>query len=259
MTVYSPVRNSVRPVVRNAVGIQEGIDISKPPFFSDIAIWLDASQTDTIVFDVLNYVKEWKDPRLNGRTVVQPIQFGGPESGLETLNGMNVVTFAVNQFMESATDIMQAIGASGMALMRQSGTGLRAISSLRSPGSTAISGRSDELLFNDFNHSVIVESLNIGIDGCGNSATEGAGPGYSSIGYTRPPGGGTPQVTVINEAQYLTTNCVQSDFSGIFRIGKSLANGGMSGTLAEVVYYDRILTPTDALKVRAYFQAKWNY
>jgi hypothetical protein len=64
-------------------------------------LWLDASDTSTIT-EVGGAVSQWDDKSGNGNNVTQGTAAAQPTTGTVTLNGLNVLDFGGNDFMETA-------------------------------------------------------------------------------------------------------------------------------------------------------------
>ena len=76
-----------------------------PTDISGLALWLDASDTSTIT-EVGGSVSQWDDKSGNGYDVTQASGAVQPSTGLVTVNGRNVLSFVLGDFLSNASGVI---------------------------------------------------------------------------------------------------------------------------------------------------------
>ena len=69
-------------------------------YLSDLSIWLDANDAASITIDNYYTADEWRDKSGNERHVSN--QVGDPQTGLRTINGLNVIDFTSSRMATSS-------------------------------------------------------------------------------------------------------------------------------------------------------------
>lgn len=229
-----------------------------PRSISGLAVWLDASNASTITIDA-GKVSQWNDLSGNGRNASQPTAANRPAYDT-TLAGRNVVTTsnspATNIFV--ANPISSHTGVTIFAVLQNTGTSNRFISLGTSSSAESI-GAGSLGWVPLYRHAV------------GQAAGYADGANRSIV----PGGFATNEAAVFT----LTNNGTQiANFkngfpgavsSGIAGISASFARLWVSGrsdgsvdassqNVGEVLVYNRILTPSERIRVERWLGAKWS-
>ena len=241
-----------------------GISAFHPDNFSDLTIWLDASDTSTITKDGSNRVSQWDDKSTNGYNVTQTITSGKPATNASTMNGLNVITF------DGVVNSLENLSADNLAQ--------------RDELSYFIVMERDSYVFNS-------SSFTMWQDGQAHDYNNvesimGAYEYYTDFGYVRleqgnpillteHPGDEVPFIystifdgmsnnSYINGDGSLFANpTVNSTTSGNFdlnniRLGKRFTNAAYwKGNIAEIIVYSKALSTYEREAVESYLKSKW--
>ncbi|MGB2327172.1 MAG: hypothetical protein ACPH3L_05250, partial [Flavobacteriaceae bacterium] len=219
-------------------------------YLSDLSIWLDANDAASITIDNYYTADEWRDKSGNKRHVSN--QVGDPQTGLRTINGLNVIDFtssrmatssiaswlnntsytiiAVTQFDNNTNHFMGTEGNGNNQIMHHGYTGSSWTLSQFGGGngtswSTSLSSTTPVL-----------------------SVTTAAHPTYeawingTSLG--------------INTSTY----SIQLSATGPFNIGRPESDGGWGyydGTIAEIIIISDEITSVKRQKIEGYLAHKW--
>ncbi len=230
--------------------------IISPADVAGCALWLDASDAETITLTE-GRVSEWRDKSSKGAHVSQDVAAKRPFSALAMLNGKNVITFngtnwlggpAVLQLGDDTFSyfaVWQRLdtNAAAQVVFEQSmtpqTTGTRA--SLLSTGNQyGFYGQANDVKVAYFTPREWKLS-GLEVDGRATRNIQVYDNSTNAVGS-------------IN----ITTENVGTN--GI-RVAAKLVNGGenLSGSVAEILVYDRILSDTDRNAVLYYLQQKWGF
>lgn len=236
-----------------------------PTDISDLVAWYDASNTGDITANGLDQVTDWAGRDGYGPTVSRGAT-NAVRSAQETQNSLNVVSFdGTAGGLNSNSPFMFAAGALTVFVVARfsSTAGLRPL-----VGET--NGTSDaSSQYNPLRLQTISSTAQL----IGSGARFGGSQWLLSLSGTNPGIGNYFTATAIDTGSNFTirTDGVQR-VSGAytrdattpisqFRIGGLQFSGGVgyahSGTIAEIVVYDRVLTSDEVDDVEAYLAAKW--
>jgi hypothetical protein len=90
--------NEVSNIYFVDVEVYSSSDVPWTPAQITTSLWLDASDESTIVNGVGDNVAEWKDKSGNGNDAVQTVSGDQPSVGVNTLGGLDVITFDEDYF-----------------------------------------------------------------------------------------------------------------------------------------------------------------
>lgn len=247
-------------IIKNIVGdiannITRSIIIDfLPTNIENLLVWLDASDTSTIV-ESSNSVSQWNDKRLPFSHVTQLIGSNQPLTNTRTENGLNVIHFnGTSHFLEFANDdifnspvtifaVARSDDASGFQnIIGRQNAGIDGTGFLRYTGTSAsqvvIRGTTD----NTINYTITRNKVNIFVvryDNGQNSSFKADGGSF------------------INASNPLAGYSNRTDFNA--QIGKrpDATSNYLNGAVCEVLIYNRVLTNQEVSLVENYLNNKW--
>lgn len=210
-----------------------------------LSLWLDAADTSTIT-ESSGSVSVWADKSGNGYNVVQATGGNQPITGATSQNNKNVIDFNGNSFVCTSASIATTSSNTTFVVYQ-------------STNSFPIGGTDVDILF---------RHENLG----GSDYTLTASNGF--IDTTEPElrreNGGTVSLFVNGQAgggsanQTNTFYIGRADassapaYSGQYCIGATLSGSfGHVGSIAEILIYNRSLTPSEVSTIELYLGAKW--
>jgi hypothetical protein len=231
-----------------------GIVSKRRPFspgdLSGLSLWLDASDATTLTVSGSS-VSAWADKSGNGYNVSQGTSAAQPTTGLETQNGLNVLSFDGTKGMRTANGDLNVPTLTAFVVCKSSSGG-RVIYGLPHDATVHTTP------FFRFLHFRILggETLNQRLNGESASSASDAMPtttvslrlesasGDSYINGTRVINAAAVSLTYPNSVPF----CVGENAAGAERI---------VGFFCEIVVFDRALTATETSDVESYLAAKW--
>ncbi len=214
-----------------------------PSSLPDLKLWLDASDTSTIT-EVGGNVSQWDDKSGNSNHSTQPAGSYQPSTGINALNGKNILTFS-EDYMIFPSDI----NASTVFCVSDAPDGGKA-----QPWISPIMGDgSGEYIFLTANSAD--SEYDISIDGYLGST------GYATAnGENRTHGGNIDLGRTNAKNENPTVWTVEMDGAiSINRIGTYSTSTAQATNcrMAEILIYDRALTPEEIAQTEAYLMNKW--
>jgi hypothetical protein len=201
------------------------------------ALWLDASDTSTIV-ETSGSVSEWQDKSGNGNDLVQATSSLQPTTGTRTLNGLNVIDFIPNDVISAASfNISQPIT-------------LFAVATLDTSGATPqflVNGSSTA--FQAFNQTARLYS---------GTNLQGSTPLALSTGLLfRYTANSTSSSIYVDGSLDVSGDAGTSGMT-VLDVGNQAATGRQwDGTVAEMAVFDRVLSDAEIAQMEAYLADKW--
>lgn len=104
---YRPERK-LRTTLRSRPGAPVSSWLNFTPLSLSPALWLDASDISTITSSN-GAVSQWNDKSSNGRNVSQGTSTAQPTTGVNTQNGLNVITFDGSDWLKTAVSTTNAV------------------------------------------------------------------------------------------------------------------------------------------------------
>lgn len=244
-----------------------------PTDIAGCAAWYDASDTSTITTTV-NSVSQWDDKSGNARHLVQANGLNQPTSGLSTLNGLNIVTFATDDVISHGTASTWNFLHNGTAYtiiacarVDNSGSANPAIagttkSAAEGPGFDILVNRSASSIrhavSNTVDAAVVLNTASAAITlGTAFVYTVVADPsnGTASARSTGRVNGGS----AINNNTATGTPSASNAAGGLTLGGRRNNDTGtrLNGAIAEFIIYSSALGTTDREAVESYLRSKW--
>ena len=247
-----------------------------PSSIANLKLWLDASDTATISLSG-SAVTQWNDKSANAKNVTQATAARRPSSGINTINGKNVVTFG-------GDDLLQAASAADWAFLHNSG------------GSTVFAvSISDNTAAAEF--PIFATSTGSSQIGCGFRIAYDTPPAPQQFSPFVSTGGGSGTLVSLISGGAVTVGTafyasgIWDNSNGTYAnrslwrqnggtqfgtnaqddapVGTNPANAliigcnntagttGYTGKIAEILLYSGVLTGTDVSNVNSYLSAKW--
>ena len=222
-------------------------------------LWLDASDTSTIT-EVGGAVSQWDDKSGNGNDVVQATAAAQPTTGVSTINGLNILTFAGDYFAAnlavdvSATTIfavfrenVSVLGAGLVTLAPSSGNDYDSLNG------TAVETSSSPGILTAVRNFVSPNGL---------SRITGTKPSPFDVYVGRFSSGGLVEAFSSSVTASTTTSSGVFGSSSQVVIGARYTAGAISATrlngdIAEILLYDSTLSNNDLNAVGSYLSNKW--
>jgi hypothetical protein len=242
-----------------AIGIGIGVNFGGRalPGFSpsnlNPALWLDASDTSTITASS-GSVSQWDDKSGNGYNVTQATAANQPTTGSTTINGRNVISFdggdsisytATTVTLNQPNSVFAVVSSdSGVTGTRSVVNGTGATNALVYV--TASSERRVGIWASPPGGQVVTSSLTALTDQTQPAVIGGIFDGSSSR-------------IRLNGASSGAVNAGTMAKGGGFRIGANAAETGefWIGKIAEVLFFDSLLSSNEIADVETYLAAKW--
>lgn len=217
-----------------------------PPDISNLALWLDASDSSTITQSG-GSVSLWADKSGNGYNASQATGASQPQTGVSTINGNNALTFNGSSSFFSVAPALRNI--------------IR-----NSPETTALVYRTNAVS-NQIQFAMNIGGTSVKTMRVQNSATysaSGSGPALAVsvtidtnahiAGFRR---NGVNRMTYHDAATATDTNGVDSNYDNAIYVGRGATGNYHSGELAEIILYNKALSDAEKLQLDTYLKSKW--
>ena len=233
---------------RSAVSAPLTIAGFTPAAESALLGWWDAADAGTIVH-TQNRLVTWAD-KTGGAALTHDLEYRRPQTGMRSLNGLNVLDFDGTRFLERAI----ALPASGdvaihMALVLDGVT--RAYDAI-----VALDGASNDMQIDSASDQGFDGRLNV--TGIGTMTPLSGGPftgGLILSAVFDKTGSGTAEIFVSNQSRAIMTYTQPLDASATLHVmGNRAGNAWVTGAVAEVIVTGEVATRADH---HAYLAAKW--
>jgi hypothetical protein len=232
----------ITPFLRNAWNPSRLID------GGDMTLWLDASDSNTIV-EVAGAVEEWKDKSSNNNHATQSTEASKPSTSANTLNNLNVLTFNLDYLSLS----------SQIANLKSAIVVASNLDGSISPSVSPLFGEEDSIVGADYvfvNVNTTDGDYDISIDGLSGNSGNASVNGGSLVSGTNID---LSQTNAQNESSNLWycdfTNNATVDY--ICRANTSANDYINKGYIAEIIMFSTVLTETDRQKLEGYLTHKW--
>ena len=246
-----------------------------PPFspsdFSNLELWLDASDTATITLSG-SAVTQWNDKSASGYTFTQGTAAYRPQSGTRTQNGLNVLDFGTN-------DLLQCTSAASNWVFLNDGSDYTIVTAFKADStstthflsstyglSTGNTGFANYVQDDNTYQHVVVRAVG-GTFAVNNVTSFTPATNFTYTSILSDPDNGTAAnrsdirflqgSAIKNNASTLSVNGANP--AAALRIGDPVAgtNIGLDGMFAEIIIYKQILSASNLLTVQQYLAAKW--
>jgi hypothetical protein len=210
-------------------------------------LWLDAADTSTIISS-LGSVSQWNDKSGNAANVSNALSAQQPETGLATINGLNVLSFNGSSDRLRNTVVAAATQPNTLVTVARSTSGVTVTKSLFN----ATGLPTNAMFYRNSSPRVV-------------SLFAGTVAGVQSVGDQTQPKvlvaafNGSSSFTRVNGSQSANFNSGSSSKGVGYQIGSNASNSGefWDGDIAEVLFFDRLLTAGDISLLESYLSAKW--
>lgn len=246
--------------VETFLSARSGIVLPDQP--ADLELWLDASDTSTIV-DSGDSVSRWSDKRGNGNSALQFMGSEQPTTRTRTINGKNVLDFDGGDDLmlldsqpiigtEARTIIVMALGDNGVnqnyiVSLSNNFAGVGGLYRLTTEIGIRIDGGNRQ-----FPADAVEDGINAAIITATNEANSNIENDVNNLqvyknGVLLSGGASTAPTTPVN------TNV------GAAAIGDDAQGSGnrLNGIIGEVLIYNRVLTAAERLATHTYLSNKW--
>lgn len=232
------VINLTQPITRDASFTPESVD--------GLVLRLDASEEFTI--SNANGFFRWSNIVGNGFDAIQPTEVSQPQTGIETQNGLNVLTFAGDFLYIPSTTLFPISGEHAFLIAyRQNSAATRILY----PDSTTCGIRSR----NNGNGTV----MNTGGTGEQNITTSLDSGNFQVLSF-RATGGGTAEVALglgASQTPLFDTSVVSGGGANIGLFASSNGTQPLTGAVGEVLVYDTSVSDEDFSALKSYLIGKW--
>lgn len=218
-----------------------------PQSVSGLALWLDASDASTITFGSGVQISNWKDKSGLGNNVAQSI--GGFQPTLQTAgqNGKNTINFSTQSMNLNSTITAVTTGATVfMVASRASGGTITALA--------AASGFGYALRFLSVDHLYTSVKAGTYLD---SGVTGLAAGSYNTLAGTIGAAGvGTGAIYINGTLSPSSSNLATVSDPIFYVIGQETSDIA-NGSIAELIYYSKVLSNYERGRVTAYLKYKW--
>jgi len=217
-----------------------------PSNIGGMALWFKAdniSQTDGSV------VSSWSDASGNGNTISQATAGNKPTISNGSLNGHNVVTFALTKYLEAAAAVLSASNKYTHFIVAKH-------NDANSDGSLFSNALSNGFLLRYKNNAGTQQIRFIQPLFDVNTAT--AAGTFSQITVIQDATSGSAGTVSVRENGALlgtSGSGLSVNGDGLYRVG---ADAGFNGAIAEIISYASVLSATQYGQVEAYLRARFN-
>jgi hypothetical protein len=213
-----------------------------PSDISNLAIWLDAADASTLTLDGSNNVEQWNDKSGNGRHVEQSNATLRPARTLSSINGLTALTFDGTDDRLIGTFASIAQPATFFIVSRIANvTGAKILFDSRQTTAHSLFSNAAAL-------SIISAASSI------SGGTVAAATAFMSSGQFN----GASSVLRLNRSQVATGNAGVGSLTDGISLGISRTGGSpLNGSIAELVYYSKLLSAGEITSVEDYLAAKW--
>jgi hypothetical protein len=218
-------------------------------YLSDLSIWLDANDAASITIDNYYTADEWRDKSGNERHVSN--QVGDPQTGLRTINGLNVIDFTSSRMATSSIASWLNNTSYTIIAVTQFDNNTGAFMGTEGGGNNQI-----------MHHGYFGSNWTLSQFGGGNGTSWS-----TSLSST------TPVLSVTTAAHPTfeawingtslginTASSTQLSATGPFNIGRPESDGGWGyydGTIAEIIIISDEITSVKRQKIEGYLAHKW--
>lgn len=245
----------IRPIVRRTVTdtVQPTVGIFDPRSISGLQLWLDAAAPNTIRDDdVDDFVSRWNDKSGKGNDAIQGTGSAQPQTNMNTLNGLNVITTNGGDTMPlpSALNGITSGNSTIFILCRRASEDASNDTVFGFTQGGAIrwgiqyDATSGNILYVHNTSSNVITST-------GNTNTD-----FQVLMGRR--SGTTQAFAVDGGTEDSDTNAV--DITGItdrFIMSQNGVSAALTGDTAEILLYDSSLSADNITNILGYFTAKW--
>lgn len=211
-----------------------------PASIADLFLWYDAADTATITESGGN-VSQWDDKSGNDNHLVQATAAAQPLTGDDTLNGRNVLSFVTNNFMDTSSNVTLDSSFTCFIVVNNvdvSGVGNEDLFRIGISGAVTYVNAVSSNQWAMFNGAVLQSTYD---------ATNDSGIITSIYNSTSSTLRHTGVVVASGDSGADST-------TGILTICNKK---NYNGDLAEVLFYDRVLTSDEVDRVESYLMSKW--
>ncbi|MDC3284937.1 LamG domain-containing protein, partial [Flavobacteriaceae bacterium] len=218
-------------------------------YLSDLSIWLDANDAASITIDNYYTADEWRDKSGNERHVSN--QVGDPQTGVRTINGLNVIDFTSSRMATSS--IASWLNNTSYTIIAVTQFDNNTNAFMGTEG-----GDNNQIM----HHGYIGSNWTLSQFGGGNGTSWS-----TSLSST------TPVLSVTTAAHPTfeawingtslginTASSTQLSATGPFNIGRPESDGGWGyydGTIAEIIIISDEITSVKRQKIEGYLAHKW--
>ena len=256
-------RNAFHNEDANFLGIYDettwnfSISSAPPPFspldIEDLKLWLDADDASTIT--IATGISSWVDKSGAGNTVTQATGTNQPAYVAGVLNGKAVVRFNGAATALSNSTPANLDNLTGFTLfivqMKTVSTNSRDSFAFRFDGTEALRIRANS-------NGNLTSSLSVGGTSEALSVSGGTNGTYYLTKLTYDGSNIVLDRAGTTDTEPATGN-TYNGASNILYIGDNPASLGWSGDIAEVLFYNRSLTPSEKIEISDYLNAKWGF
>jgi hypothetical protein len=234
-----------------------------PTDISSLSLWLDASDTSTIIH-TSNKVSQWNDKSSNGLNVVQSIDANRPLTNTVTRNGKNVLSFdGVNDILlNTSNNLFGNVNGFGLYVVVRNTATLQSRPVHKAmPGTPAnragfAMARLSPPTFETFFRRLNTDTLSNAV------STTGINSNWNMLGQivNSSTGVNAIRLNAVQESTAATTiGTITNESTGDFAVGgNSALTQYMAGEVAEVMAYSKILTAGEIFLIESYLKQKWS-
>jgi hypothetical protein len=240
-----------------------------PLDIANCKLWLDASDTATISLSGSN-VTQWNDKTTNGFNLAQGTTAYQPSSGVNTQNGLNVITYGGNDVLFGATasnwNFLHSPTGATIFMALFSDTRASADVLLQTGGSSSVNGIYAERSVSD----QISFAVNRGVSGsrvsdfAAGTLTDNQASYFSAVLDNSNATAANRLIYKIKGGSNLSGNTLTnapstSTCQNPLNLGaeNNTGGGGFFGRICEVIMYSGVLSGTDITSVNSYLGTKW--
>jgi hypothetical protein len=255
------------PIPAHALLMAAGVSssgITDPSDISDLTLWLDASDTATIT-ESGGAVSQWDDKSSDGRDFAQSTAGAKPTTGATTQNGLNVINFDGGDYLTRAAFMFNNSRASGGTLFvvwkQTSGSNSRLVGEGSTSTATPMYNFGLNVTTNEVlsQHRTDGNSISTVLSGLSANDTNW------HVGVWTDTGNSTSPIRTFDtklDGADGTSNTYQSGGTtlttcAIGALVRTTVGNHLTGSIAEVVYYDRLLDASEISQVETYLTDKW--
>jgi hypothetical protein len=235
----------------NAAGLLGG---SIPLVISGLQLWLDASDSRTIT-ESSGAVSQWNDKSGNSNNLTQGTESAKPTTNATTQNGKNVLDFDGGDYFDLPSALYGIPNGPNTAFV------------VANTSLTSVNQVMLNMTEGGSNRYAVYFTTSLGSDDIFFLSSNSAGTGLLFSGITetnfniiRARREGTTQAVAANNSAE-QTNAGGGDESGVDSATLGSVDSGTSdfltGSIAEMLIYNRSLSTTEILKIETYLSNKW--
>ncbi len=257
------LQSHTRKPLRINVSTQVSSWGSFSPFSLGPSLWLDASDLSTITSSS-NSVSQWGDKSVNKFAFVQATGANQPTSGTTTKNGLNLVNVNGSQWITLASGWTSEARAVFAVIWLNTPSSFRTYAGARSSNN----GGTEDSLYLQFNSRAPILARGLVGDARVYRAT-GQQVGSPSWNLFEMHVDDRNASKILSLKTSLQTEVTASStetlkpYSGAFIIGAGYYAGNIvdqfTGSIAELVLFDRTLSTSENFQMNAYLKMKWGF